>query len=102
MRPCGTCVGSGSATKGESAMDDVLVSTQDAHGTPVRLTRNSLTYGEEVVSADDVTAIMQQPYDAPGKSGLFVTVLVSRRGGAQCAPGPDDRRLGTWASERAY
>ncbi len=48
-------------------MDDVLVSTQDAHGTPVRLTRNSLTYGEEVVSADDVTAIMQQPYDAPVK-----------------------------------
>jgi hypothetical protein len=67
-------------------MDDVFVSTQDAHGTPVRLTRNGLTYGEEVVAADDVTAIMQQPYDAPGKEGTFVTVLVSRRGRPQGAP----------------
>ena len=65
-------------------MDDVIVSTQNMHGTPVRLTRNSLTYGEDVVAVDDVIAIMQEPYDAPG-AGNLVTVLVSRRGGPQGA-----------------
>ena len=49
-------------------MNGNLVDIQNAHGTRVQLSKNSLTYGEEVVSADDdVTAIMQQPYDAPVK-----------------------------------